>query len=112
MDIRQINIRHLRSNISLVGQEPTLFNLTIEENIAYGLKKDEVSEKRIVDAARLANIHDFVESLPEVSVFNWVFIPFRDTKRLLVIELKDCLEVRNKDWQSLEQSFETQRFSC
>lgn len=48
-----------------MGQEPTLFNLSIRENIAYGL--DDVDDERIIAAAKLANIHEFVEQLPMVS---------------------------------------------
>ncbi|KAI6221651.1 Multidrug resistance protein pgp-3 [Aphelenchoides besseyi] len=62
VDIREINIRHLRSNISLVPQSATLFNLTIGQNIAYGLK--DVTENQIMEAAKLANIDGFIRSLP------------------------------------------------
>ncbi|KAI6184939.1 Multidrug resistance protein pgp-3 [Aphelenchoides bicaudatus] len=62
-DIREINLKHLRENMALVGQEPTLFNLSVEQNIAYGLKQ--VTEAQIIEAAKLANIHSFVESLPQ-----------------------------------------------
>lgn len=65
MDIRQYNLKHLRDNLSLVGQEPVLFNLSIKDNIAYGLEN--VAEQSIQKAAILANIHSFVESLPQVS---------------------------------------------
>ncbi|KHJ76160.1 ABC transporter, ATP-binding protein [Oesophagostomum dentatum] len=49
--------------MAVVGQEPTLFNMTVRENITYGL--DECSDREIEDAARLANIHDFITGLPE-----------------------------------------------
>ncbi|VDM92740.1 unnamed protein product, partial [Onchocerca ochengi] len=62
-DIRSYNIRYLRSNIALVDQEPTLFNLSIRDNIAYGL--DNMSQDQIESAAKLANIHDFIISLPQ-----------------------------------------------
>ncbi|KAE9547457.1 hypothetical protein FO519_009331 [Halicephalobus sp. NKZ332] len=52
-DIRQINIQHLRSSMALVGQEPTLFNLSIRENISYGLEN--ISLEKIKAAAKLAN---------------------------------------------------------
>nr|CAD2161669.1 unnamed protein product [Meloidogyne enterolobii] len=65
VDIRRYNIRHLRKSISLVGQEPTLFALSIKENITYGLDKDDINEDKIKLAAKLANIHDFIESLPQ-----------------------------------------------
>ncbi|CAL2049482.1 unnamed protein product [Caenorhabditis brenneri] len=62
-DIRDISVKHLRDNIALVGQEPTLFNLTIKENITYGLEN--VTQEQIENAAKLANIHGFVTNLPE-----------------------------------------------
>ncbi|KAH7724074.1 Bile salt export pump [Aphelenchoides avenae] len=63
VDLRKYNIRHLRGAMALVGQEPTLFNLSIRENIAYGMEN--VTEQQIIEAAKLANIHNFVESLPQ-----------------------------------------------
>lgn len=66
IDIRNYNIRHLRAAMALVGQEPTLFNVSIRENIAYGMEN--VAQDEVEEAARLANIHDFVESLPQVSL--------------------------------------------
>ncbi|KAE9545911.1 hypothetical protein FO519_010877, partial [Halicephalobus sp. NKZ332] len=62
-DIRQINVRHLRSSMALVGQEPTLFNLSIRENISYGLEN--VPLEKIKDVAKLANVDEFIESLPD-----------------------------------------------
>ncbi|KAJ1346260.1 Multidrug resistance protein pgp-3 [Parelaphostrongylus tenuis] len=62
-DVRDLSIRYIRDHIALVGQEPTLFNMTIRENIAYGMSK--CSQEEIEHAARMANIHDFVISLPE-----------------------------------------------
>jgi ABC-type multidrug transport system fused ATPase/permease subunit len=61
-----MNIRHLRKYVTVVSQEPTLFNLSIAENIAYGLEN--VTKEEIIEAARLANVHTFVDSLPDVSV--------------------------------------------
>jgi ABC-type multidrug transport system fused ATPase/permease subunit len=46
-----------------VGQEPVLFDLTIGENIAYG--KEESSREEIEAAAKDANIHNFITSLPQ-----------------------------------------------
>lgn len=57
-DIREFNLRSLRSHIALVSQEPTLFAGTIRDNIMYG-KKD-VSEDEIRKAARLSNVHEFI----------------------------------------------------
>ncbi|CAF1435055.1 unnamed protein product [Rotaria sordida] len=63
VDIRQLNLHWVRSQIGLVSQEPILFDLTIAENITYGLEN--VSMEDIVNAARRANIHQFIEQLPQ-----------------------------------------------
>uniref|UniRef100_A0A915BU20 ABC-type xenobiotic transporter n=1 Tax=Parascaris univalens TaxID=6257 RepID=A0A915BU20_PARUN len=62
-DIRHLNVRHVRSEMALVGQEPTLFNMSIRENIAYGI--DDATQHDIEKAAKLANIHSFIAALPE-----------------------------------------------
>ncbi|GIX84755.1 ATP-dependent translocase ABCB1 [Caerostris extrusa] len=48
--------------VSLVGQEPVLFSTTIAENIRYG--KDNATIEEIQEAAKLANVHDFISNLP------------------------------------------------
>ncbi|CAF4789632.1 unnamed protein product [Rotaria sp. Silwood1] len=63
IDIRQLNLHWVRSHVGLVSQEPILFDLTIAENIAYGLEN--VSMEKIINAARRANIHQFIEQLPQ-----------------------------------------------
>ncbi|KAG9292640.1 hypothetical protein G9A89_007012 [Geosiphon pyriformis] len=63
VDVREWNLEYLRSHMALVGQEPVLFNLTIGENIAYG--KEGCSQEEIIEAAKQANIHNFIDSLPE-----------------------------------------------
>lgn len=67
VDVRQFNIRHLRQSMAVVSQEPTLFNLSIAENISYGLES--ATQQQIEEAATLANIHSFVDSLPDVRAF-------------------------------------------
>ncbi len=57
----------MRSHIALVSQEPILFDCSIRENIIYGMDEHSVNEEKIIEAARLANIHKFVSELPEVS---------------------------------------------
>jgi len=61
VDIRTLNLRWLRSQLGLVGQEPVLFEGTVGENIAYG--KEGASEEEVREAAGLANAHDFVVRL-------------------------------------------------
>lgn len=64
-DIRDLNLNRLRSFISVVSQEPILFDCSIRENISYGLDTD-VGMDDVIEAARKANIHDFITSLPAV----------------------------------------------
>ena len=65
-DLRDLNLRWLRSLMGLVQQEPILFNLSIRENIAYGDNSREVTQTEIENAAKMVNIHDLIVSLPEV----------------------------------------------
>lgn len=64
---KTVNIQWLRSHIGIVSQEPILFDCTIAENIAYGDNSREVPHEEIVSAAKEANIHSFIDSLPDVS---------------------------------------------
>lgn len=61
------NLSNLRKALSLVSQEPTLFNRTIAENIAYGALEKSASDDEIVQAAKAANIHNFISTLRQVS---------------------------------------------
>lgn len=62
-----ISVVDLRSKLSIVSQEPVLFDLTIADNIAYGDNSRSVDLSEIMNAAKMANIHDFIVSLPLVS---------------------------------------------
>jgi ABC-type multidrug transport system fused ATPase/permease subunit len=62
--LNEINHRHLHEKISIVSQEPTLFNCSIAENISYGLK-DKVTPDDIERVSRMANAHEFVAKFPE-----------------------------------------------
>ncbi|KAM6088819.1 ATP-dependent translocase ABCB1 isoform 1-T3 [Chlamydotis macqueenii] len=62
---KTLNIQWLRAQIGIVSQEPILFDCTIAENIAYGDNSRQVSHEEIVSAAKEANIHSFIESLPD-----------------------------------------------
>ncbi|XP_061324374.1 ATP-dependent translocase ABCB1-like isoform X2 [Pezoporus flaviventris] len=61
---KTLNIKWLRAQIGIVSQEPILFDCTIGENIAYGDNSRQVSHEEIVNAAKEANIHSFIDSLP------------------------------------------------
>jgi ATP-binding cassette subfamily B protein len=63
IDIRDYRIVDLRNQFSIVLQEPVLFSTSIDENIRYA--KPEATEKEVISAAKAANAHDFIESLPE-----------------------------------------------
>src|SRR5262245_46592076 len=62
-DIKDVSLDSLRRHISVVSQEPFLFNGTIRENILYG--KLEATEAELVAAAQAANCHDFITRLPQ-----------------------------------------------
>ncbi|KAE8143663.1 P-loop containing nucleoside triphosphate hydrolase protein [Aspergillus pseudotamarii] len=71
-DIKDLNVRWLRQQISLVSQEPTLFATTIFANIKHGLigtahehESAEAICELVQRAARMANAHDFITALPE-----------------------------------------------
>jgi ATP-binding cassette, subfamily B (MDR/TAP), member 1 len=82
-DVRNLNVRWLRSQMGYVGQMPTLFHATIRDNIAYGagmeemvqgtvrmgaipdLRMRDVTDGQIVAAAKLANAHRFITKLPD-----------------------------------------------
>lgn len=67
LDIRDLNLQWWRQQVSVVAQEPVLFDASIEENIRYGALFHEVSEEEIVEAAKAANAHDFITALPQVT---------------------------------------------
>uniref|UniRef100_A0A1B6E6B2 ABC-type xenobiotic transporter n=1 Tax=Clastoptera arizonana TaxID=38151 RepID=A0A1B6E6B2_9HEMI len=61
VDLKQLDLKWVRSQIGLVGQEPVLFTATIAENICCDLK---VSTAQMEEAAKIANAHDFIMKLP------------------------------------------------
>jgi ATP-binding cassette subfamily B (MDR/TAP) protein 1 len=63
-DIRSLNVAWYRSQLAYVGQEPTLFNMTIAENIAFGASQN-ISRADIENAAKNANAHDFIMNFAE-----------------------------------------------
>jgi len=63
IDIRDASVSSLRDNISIVTQEPILFNDSVKNNIAYG-KKD-ASDEEIIAAARSAFAYDFIQGFPD-----------------------------------------------
>jgi ABC-type multidrug transport system fused ATPase/permease subunit len=69
-DISLVQLNHLRAQLGIVSQEPVLFDFTIAENIAYGDNSRTVPMEEIIDAAKKANIHGFISSLPLVSMLH------------------------------------------
>lgn len=67
VDIREMNVQSLRSQMALVSQEPTLYAGTVRFNILLGAAKpmDEVTEEEVVQACKEANIYEFIMSLPD-----------------------------------------------
>ncbi|KAG2590996.1 hypothetical protein PVAP13_5NG451300 [Panicum virgatum] len=63
-ELKKLKLSWLRDQMGLVSQEPVLFNDTIHANIAYG-KQGEVKEDEIISAAKAANAHEFISSLPQ-----------------------------------------------
>jgi ATP-binding cassette subfamily B (MDR/TAP) protein 1 len=71
-DIQTLNLKWLRRQMALVSQEPVLFGTTISANIAHGLIGSKFSDATddqkmdlVVAAAKMANAHSFITSLPE-----------------------------------------------
>ncbi|KAG9145335.1 hypothetical protein Leryth_008264 [Lithospermum erythrorhizon] len=61
-DLKSYNVRWLRSHLGLVQQEPIIFSTTVRENIIYA--RHNASEAEMKEAARIANAHHFISSLP------------------------------------------------
>ena len=62
-DIRDITMKSLRKNIGIVQQDIYLFNASIKDNILYG--RPDASDDEVVAAAKMANIHEYIMTLPE-----------------------------------------------
>jgi ATP-binding cassette subfamily B (MDR/TAP) protein 1 len=66
-DVSSFTLRNLRSHMALVGQEPVLFDMSIGENVKFGVDDEihgSVTQDQVEDACKSANIHDFIISLP------------------------------------------------
>ncbi|KAI8878309.1 P-loop containing nucleoside triphosphate hydrolase protein [Backusella circina FSU 941] len=67
-DVTAFSLRNLRAHMALVGQEPVLFDMSIGENIRFGMDDlihGVATQAQIEEACKSANIHDFIVSLPE-----------------------------------------------
>jgi subfamily B ATP-binding cassette protein MsbA len=63
LNIKNTSLKSLRDMLGMVSQEPVLFNDTVFNNIAFGLQN--ISEQQVMEAARIANAHDFIVAMPE-----------------------------------------------
>jgi ATP-binding cassette subfamily B protein len=63
IDIRDVTLASLRKNVGIAQQDVFLFSATIRDNIAYGVP--DANMEQIVDAAKAAQIHDFIQGLPD-----------------------------------------------
>lgn len=63
LDLKDIKLKSLRENIAIVTQQPLLFDLSIKENIGYGIRG--ISQERVEQAARIAAVSDFINQLPQ-----------------------------------------------
>lgn len=68
-DIKDFNIKWLRSQLGLVSQEPVLFARSIKDNIKYGMDEG-IADELVQAAAEKANIHGFISNLPKVCVIS------------------------------------------
>lgn len=66
-NIKNIKLSTLRHHLGIVSQEPVLFSTTIGDNIGYGDNSRTVGKDEIIEAAKNANIHNFIVGLPMVS---------------------------------------------
>lgn len=117
---RDLTLSDLRSKLSIVSQEPILFDRTIAENIAYGDNSRVVDMIDIIEAAKMSNIHDFIVSLPMVRSRKWLFnelncIHFhfyliRATKQNWALKELNYRADKNREWQSLEHLYAIRRY--
>jgi ABC-type multidrug transport system fused ATPase/permease subunit len=63
IDVRELGLRSLRGAIGVISQDPFLFSTTVRENIAFGVA--DALDEEVVQAARLAQAHEFIERLPD-----------------------------------------------
>lgn len=69
INLNDYNLHWLRSKFGIVSQEPILFDMSIHENIAYGDNSRQVTREEVIEAAKKANIHDFISNLPLVFLY-------------------------------------------
>lgn len=68
--MNKYNLQDLRQHIGVVNQEPILFHRSIRENILFGF--DSATDEQIYQAAKMANAHDFIMTLPHVNTVSFL----------------------------------------
>jgi subfamily B ATP-binding cassette protein MsbA len=63
VDLRSMDVKSLRALYGIVSQEAILFNDTVADNITFG--ENQYTEEQVIDAAKIANAHEFINSLPD-----------------------------------------------
>lgn len=63
--IADYNHKYIHRVIALVGQEPVLYARKIKQNIAYGLEEDFYEDEQVINAAKMANAHNFISEAPQ-----------------------------------------------
>ncbi len=84
--VNEYNLKWLRQHIGVVNQEPVLFHTTIRQNILFG--RDLATDEEIHQAAKIANAHDFIMTLPDVSEARDLFT-FISSGMILIVEIRD-----------------------
>ncbi|RHZ85020.1 hypothetical protein Glove_73g33 [Diversispora epigaea] len=98
-----VNLRSLRDNIALVSQEPSLFDMSIKENIIFGCRPGQnPTQEDIERVCRNANIYDFISKLPDEAAKGRATISITHTHRLSTIQNADIIFVL-KDGKIKEQ---------
>ncbi|WAR14100.1 MDR1-like protein [Mya arenaria] len=95
-NIKDINIKRLRFLISVVSQEPILFDCSIRENILYGLEVASFGMDDVISAARSANIHEYIASLPEKQRVAIARALIRNPRILLLDEATSALDTESE----------------
>uniref|UniRef100_A0A665WBT6 Bile salt export pump n=1 Tax=Echeneis naucrates TaxID=173247 RepID=A0A665WBT6_ECHNA len=128
-DSTRVNVPFLRSKIGIVSQEPILFDCSIAENIKYGDNAREITMNEVIDAARKAQLHNFVMSLPEkydtnvgaqgsqlsrgqkqrIAIARAII---RDPKILLLDEATSALDTESEKVRKTKQSVRRLCFMC
>lgn len=109
-------LSRIRAKLGLVSQEPILFDRTIAENISYGDNERNIPMVEIIEAAKAANIHDFVSKLPKGyetglgSKGNKLNKKFKVNHNKILSQALNFPAGKNKELQSLELLSETQKF--